>query len=1112
MFKSMNARAGLLNAYVDFIFADKKNSQLVLGSFFQRDTTIKGFSASALSSGLYILEQGLRINNVETTNYTTVLNSGAEIVSQAVMHDETGKYLFTCKGKESTTFYDYLMNNFDLPLMHEWSAKLLQRAENTDVVTRPCTLLRAEGGTETLPLYGQNIPLEEIIVLRVDVTQEWLDETVGAMLSAKEICICEDEQQPLTSLREKDANVDKYFEEYGATVRDNLCNLLTPQNDFTPVVKHLALKGKKPFPEQANAIAGAANFLRKNPYVIFNMGMGCGKTLSSIATVESYHVTKWLNSHPNKSLKDCYINKDNINYRIIVTCPGHLLEKWKEEILEIIPYAKVYILRKFKDVTKIKKRGYKRNGKEFYIISKDFMKLESSYRPTPWKVAEASVPKWECEECGHTLSTKEICKIPVKRQVCTCGHKHFVRKIDESEANVTGLLCPECSNILMKSIGEGADALQPEDFANKKTTNGICCHCGTKLWVPDVSNLEGLEGNSMIKKETRWKRVSHYTNKTKKNRTTSWVMRGYEEVFYAHNDINKLEVENTPDRKIRKVAPAAYMHKQLCSSWFDFAIHDELHNYKGGATAQGIAMHQITKCARKTIGLTGTIAGGYSEDLFYLFYRLDPARMRKNGFSYDKISEFSDIYGTREASFEMRDDEAMNKSSRGRQLSAKKTKPGISPLIFGDLLIDRCLFLDITDMGSHMPELKEEIVLCDTDKTSAEEYNRVLRILKDRCKGPGLSPLSSTQLQFSMSYLDKPYEHDTIIHPKTGEIVVKPISFFPEKGELLPKEKELVELVNKELQEGRNVFIYCEYTSSPQTKVTERVKNVLETHCNLKDAVAILESSKPKASEREAWLKKQAIAGKKVIISNPKCVETGLDFIFKDNGITYTYPTLVFYQMGYNLFTLWQASRRHYRLNQTKECRTYYLAYRGTVQQTILSTMAEKQVATSAIQGGKFSAEGLSAMANGVDSKLRLLQMLNGEGSVDDGSDIAAKFNNLSNKKQAAVEYDTSKAVDFYELVGMTETTEANADTNTATAANLFEELFKFNTATNNSARQSEVIVDTTAREIEEDVDKTDEIQSHFTIDVDNIGKTQTKKKKKRGVHEQQLSIFSLFA
>lgn len=53
---------------------------------------------------------------------------------------------------------------------------------------------------------------------------------------------------------------------------------------------------------------------------------------------------------------------------------------------------------------------------------------------------------------------------------------------------------------------------------------------------------------------------------------------------------------------------------------------------------------------------------------------------------------------------------------------------------------------------------------------------------------------------------------------------------------------------------------------------------------------------------------------------------------------------------GIQSFTVWQASRRHYRMNQTMECRTYYMAYEGTAQAKVIELIAEKQVATAAIQ------------------------------------------------------------------------------------------------------------------------------------------------------------------
>ena len=214
-------------------------------------------------------------------------------------------------------------------------------------------------------------------------------------------------------------------------------------------------------------------------------------------------------------------------------------------------------------------------------------------------------------------------------------------------------------------------------------------------------------------------------------------------------------------------------------------------------------------------------------------------------------------------------------------------------------------------------------------------------------------------------------------------------------GSCTAKEKRLIELINKEKKEGRNCFVFAEYTGSPSTCVSYRLKSIIEEHCHLKGQVAVLESSSPCASKREEWMHKQAAAGIKVFITNPRNVETGLDFCFKQDGIVYNYPTLIFYQLGYSLFTIWQASRRHYRLNQREECRTYYMAVAGTVQQAVIGLIAQKMAATSAIQG-KFSVEGLSAMAQGVDVKLKLAQALSNM-DEQNGANLQEMFDVLQN-------------------------------------------------------------------------------------------------------------------
>ncbi len=63
------------------------------------------------------------------------------------------------------------------------------------------------------------------------------------------------------------------------------------------------------------------------------------------------------------------------------------------------------------------------------------------------------------------------------------------------------------------------------------------------------------------------------------------------------------------------------------------------------------------------------------------------------------------------------------------------------------------------------------------------------------------------------------------------------------------------------------------------------------------------------------------------MISHPQLVQTGLDFFGKEPRRPTTSTAIVFYETGYNPFTMQQAARRAWRIGQSKDCRVYYLHY-----------------------------------------------------------------------------------------------------------------------------------------------------------------------------------------
>src|SRR5699024_1908151 len=122
---------------------------------------------------------------------------------------------------------------------------------------------------------------------------------------------------------------------------------------------------------------------------------------------------------------------------------------------------------------------------------------------------------------------------------------------------------------------------------------------------------------------------------------------------------------------------------------------------------------------------------------------------------------------------------------------------------------------------------------------------------------------------------------------------------------------------------------------------------------------AVLSSSTTTSKNREEWIRKKVENDNiDVLFCNPTLVETGLDLL--------DFTTIIFYQLGYNIFTMRQASRRSWRLSQSEDIEVYFMYYENTIQEQALSLMATKLQASQAIEG-KFSEEGLHAMSNNED-------------------------------------------------------------------------------------------------------------------------------------------------
>lgn len=166
---------------------------------------------------------------------------------------------------------------------------------------------------------------------------------------------------------------------------------------------------------------------------------------------------------------------------------------------------------------------------------------------------------------------------------------------------------------------------------------------------------------------------------------------------------------------------------------------------------------------------------------------------------------------------------------------------------------------------------------------------------------------------------------------------------------LFPKEEKVLELVRQKTANGERVLIYTSWT---RTDSQQKLLKLLQENGYRTEILA----PQIATEKREEWVDKRVKNGLQVLITNPRCVETGLDL----NAFT----TIIFYSMGYNLFTLRQASRRSWRINQTEpKVEVYMLYYADTLQAKAMKLMASK-LAVAGIIEGTFSEEGLAAMSD----------------------------------------------------------------------------------------------------------------------------------------------------
>jgi SNF2 family DNA or RNA helicase len=201
----------------------------------------------------------------------------------------------------------------------------------------------------------------------------------------------------------------------------------------------------------------------------------------------------------------------------------------------------------------------------------------------------------------------------------------------------------------------------------------------------------------------------------------------------------------------------------------------------------------------------------------------------------------------------------------------------------------------------------------------------------------------STWLQWSLARPNSAFRDEMVMIDQVeneGKIVRKvPYLELPAavSGKTwLPKESWLADFCRAEKGLGRKVLVYVRQTGTRD--IQDRILQSLES-AGLR---ATILSSSVNPRQREAWIEKRADS-LDVLICNPKLVETGLDLV--------QFSSIVFAEIEYSLYTLWQALRRVWRLGQTKPVKAIFSVYNGSMEARALALMGAKMKASQLLYG-----------------------------------------------------------------------------------------------------------------------------------------------------------------
>ena len=751
---------------------------------------------------------------------------------------------------------------------------------------------------------------------------------------------------PLDSLN----SVTDYLNTFGVTVAERIKGLFTPLFDpakepLSQEVREInryiqAYAGYSLYDAQLAVAESIKRQLQRSKVGLIVAECGSGKSKLGAAAIAA--ATAGLRAHQQGGRRHKTFN--------LVLCPSHVAKKWVREIEETLPDTFASVVRSITEFDRLYQL-YERGTKSCYaILSKENARDGYMHAPAVvWRRWNREGLRIDRDPPLHEGAAEDIPpELPV-------------------------FCCPDCGAAIMQ---DGKDRCHiPANsrfFRREHRKNHKCAVCGAPLWTalnPD-----------QWRRQVTWGKIGGY----------GFIYRplAYEHLSHVNSAAAKdalLRLMDYPDTPFpakgatRSYPLSSYIKRKYKGRIYGLIV-DELHQYNN-KSGQGEAMAELFGTAKKVVGMTATLINGYSSGIFHLLYRVVPHLMERDGMDYRAPSKFDEGYGVLQNIYREEDPEySVNRRTLRTKVSARLL-PGVSPLVYSRFLLEHTAFLSLSDMGKDLPEYEEIPVPLSMPAPVEREYKRLEALLQQTLKEDRAvaRKILSAYLNLLTAYPDQPYGHKPILCPESDCPLVEPADVLaPDVNR--PKDEMVLNITAQKLAAGERVIIYTNWT---RLDTQERLQRLL---CERGWHTVIL-PAKVRTDEREAWVESHLANGLQVLIANPSLIETGLDL----NAFT----TLIFYDIGYKLFTLRQASRRSWRINQTApRVEVYLLYYQDTMQHKAIKLMASKLAAAGMIEGS-FSEEGLAAMSECEDMTTLMARELM-LGLKDSVEDVASMFKRMA--------------------------------------------------------------------------------------------------------------------